>query len=216
MNKRIPPSLNLPRLQLEQILGGGFTLDQVKRLLTEEIMCFRCYIDKAITGLKLSLGVLLTSINYIMFPEQAYKSAAVALGIAVLMDIVSKYVAISVNNGGFRNAFREGKIFSKSLWQGTKVKLITYLSISIMVGASYRLNTLPNSLSSVSKFMATVVYTVLFLREFQSMLENFRDAGADVDWLLLFTRRKEEEILKKEGIENKEESEVEEDYDERI
>lgn len=179
-------------------------------------MCFRRYIDKAISGLKLFLGVLLTSINYIMFPEQAYKSAAVALGIAVLMDIVSKYVAISVNNDGFKNAFREGKIFSKSLWLGTKVKLITYLSISIMVGASYRLNTLPNSLTSVSKFMATVVYTVLFLREFQSMLENFRDAGADVDWLLLFTRRKEEEILKKEGIENKEESEVEEDYDKRI
>ncbi len=178
-------------------------------------MCFKCYIDKAITRLKLSLGILLTSINYIMFPEQAYKSAAVALGIAVLMDIVSKYVAISVNNGGFRNAFREGKIFSKSLWQGTKVKLITYLSISIMVGASYRLNTLPNSLASVSKFMATIVYTVLFLREFQSMLENFRDAGADVDWLLVFTRKKEEEILKKEGIEEKE-SEVEEDYDKRI
>jgi hypothetical protein len=190
-------------------------LNQVQDYLGEITVRLKGYLDKAVTEIKVLLGFIFTSLGYIMFPEQAYKNAAIALGIAVLMDIFSKYVAISAQNGGFRNALREKKIFSKTLWEGTKVKLLTYLSISIMVGASYRLNTLPDSLASVSKFMATVVYTVLFLREFQSMLENFRDAGADVDWLLVFTRKKEEEILKKEGIEEKE-SEVEEDYDKRI
>lgn len=146
-----------------------------------------------------------------MFPEQAYKNAAIALGIAVLMDIFSKYVAISVNNGGLVKAFKEGKIFSKSLWEGTKVKLITYLSISIMVGVSYQLNTFPDAFASVSKFMGTVVYTVLYLREFQSMLENFRDAGADVEWLLVFTKKKEKEILDKHN-----DVEVEDDYEKRI
>ncbi len=190
-------------------------MNQVQDYLGEITVRLKGYLDKAVTEIKVLLGFIFTSLGYIMFPEQAYKNAAIALGIAVLMDIVSKYVAISVQSKGFKRAFKEGKIFSRTLWEGTRVKLITYLSISIMVGASYRLNTLPDALASVSKFMATVVYTVLFLREFQSMLENFRDAGADVDWLLVFTRKKEEEILKKEGIGEKE-SEVEEDYDKRI
>lgn len=186
-----------------------------------EIFRLKEYVAKAVSSVKVSLGFIFSALGYVMFPEQAYKSAAIALGVAIFMDIFSKYVAISVNSGGFVKAFKEGKIFSRTLWEGTKVKLITYLSISIMVGASYRLNTLPNALASVSKFMATVVYTVLFLREFQSMLENFRDAGADVDWLLVFTRKKEKEILTKEGIDkheeiDKKEDEVGEDYEKRI
>jgi len=163
------------------------------------------YLNKAISSLKIVFGFILTFLNYVMFPEQAYKNAAIALGIAVLMDIFSKYTAIAYNNGGFIKAFKNGKIFSKTLWEGTKVKLITYLSISIMVGASYQLNALPNAFASVSKFMATVVYTVLFLREFQSMLENFGDAGADIEWLLLFTKRKEKEILKDEEVDDDDE-----------
>ncbi len=190
-------------------------MNQVQDYLGEITVGLKGYLVKAITGVKVLLGFIFTSLGYIMFPEQAYKNAAIALGIAVLMDIFSKYVAISIRAGGFRKALQEKKIFSKTLWEGTKVKLLTYLSISIIVGASYRLNTLPDALASVSKFMATVVYTVLFLREFQSMLENFSDAGADVGWLLIFTRKKEEEILKKEGV-GKKESEVNEDYGKRI
>lgn len=175
----------------------------------------KCYLAKAMTGIKPFIGTILTAISYVMFPEQAYATAAFALGIAMLMDIFSKYVAISVKNGGFKKAFKNKKIFSRTLWEGTKVKLITYLSISIMVGASYRLNALPDAFLAVSRFMATVVYTVLFLREFQSMLENFRDAGADVDWLLIWTRNKEKEILEKEDTKITEDEE-ENDYDRKI
>lgn len=159
------------------------------------------YIEKAMSGLKPLAGIIIAGISYIMFPEQAYATAALALGGAIIMDIFSKHVAISAKNGGFRKAFKTGKIFSRSLWEGTKIKLLTYLSISIMVGLSYRLNALPNSFAAISKFMATVVYTVLFIREFLSMLENFRDAGAkNIDWLIIWSRDKEKEILKKENI----------------
>lgn len=177
------------------------------------------YIEKAMTGLKPIVGTIIGGICYIMFPEQAYSAAAFVLGGAIIMDIFSKHVAISAKNGGFKKAFQDGKIFSKSLWEGTKIKLITYLSISIMVGLSYRLNALPDSIPSISKFMATIVYTVLFIREFLSMLENFRDAGAkNIDWLIIWSKDKEKEILKKEGIkENVEEKvEVNEDYEQRI
>jgi hypothetical protein len=195
----------MPKLLIHgSIIKGGIYLEQIKDCLN--------YLGKAMSGIKVATGFLLTSLGYIMFPEQAYKDATIALGIAMLMDIFSKYVAISINSGGLRKAFKEGKIFSRTLWEGTRVKLITYLSISIMVGASYQLNTLPNTSASISQFMATVVYTVLYLREFQSMLENFRDAGADVEWLLVFTKKKEKEILKEET----KEKEVDKDHDKRI
>lgn len=154
------------------------------------------YLSTALTNIKLFFSVVVTAINYIMFPKKAYATAALALGGAMLMDIFSKYVAISANNGGLSNAFKSKKLNSKKLWEGTKIKIITYLSITIMVGLSYRLNSFPTSFTFVSEFMATVVYTVLFLRDFQSMLENFRDAGANVDWLLIWSKKQEEKILR--------------------
>lgn len=158
------------------------------------------YVVKAIDKLNIFLGIFATVVNYVLFPDIAYTAAAVALGGAVLVDIFSKYVVITKRNGGFLNAFRRGKIFSKTLWIGTKVKLQAYLSISIMVGLSYRLNSLPGAFTKVSVFIATVVYTVLFLREFQSILENFRDAGVeDLDWLLTWAKSREREILKEQG-----------------
>lgn len=159
------------------------------------------YLSKAMNSVGIAWGTLLTAINFILFPDRAYAYAAFALGFAVIVDIFSKYVAITSRHGGLKKSFRMGKLFSKTLWKGTKVKLQAYLSISIMVGLSYRLNSLPGAFTSVSIFMATVVYTVLFLREFQSILENFRDAGAkNVEWLLIWSRSKENEIFKQNNI----------------
>lgn len=159
------------------------------------------YFSRAMTDLGVILGALITIINFVIFPDRAYANAAFALGIAVLMDIFSKYVAITKRYGGFMTAFRMGKLISKSLWLGTKVKLQAYLVVSIMVGASYRLNNLPGAFTNVSIFIATIVYTVLFLREFQSILENFRDAGVkNVEWLLIWSKDREKEIFKQHNI----------------
>jgi hypothetical protein len=66
-------------------------------------------------------------------------------------------------------------------------------------------------LHQASVFLATVVYTVIFLREAQSILENLCDAGADFKWLLLWAKKKERQIL-----EDDKEIEKESDDDERI
>jgi hypothetical protein len=63
--------------------------------------------------------------------------------------------------------------------------------VFILTGLSYRVT----FFTQVSVFMATVVYTVVFLREAQSILENLCDAGADLQWLLIWTRKKEKQIL---------------------
>ena len=66
--------------------------------------------------------------------------------------------------------------------------------------------------------IASFVYSVMFMREFQSNIENLIEAGADLQWLLLFSKKKNKELMEKEGIKNEEsaESEVNEDYEKRI
>ena len=62
----------------------------------------------------------------------------------------------------------------------------------ILTGLSYRVV----FLEAAGIFLASFVYVVLFIREFQSNVENLIAGGAKLQWLLLFTRRKEQEIMR--------------------
>jgi len=131
-------------------------------------------------------------ICWVLFPDAAYIPAAVATGGAIVMDIITKFIAISRSAGGYFKAIRAGAISSDVLWQRTKDKLIWYLCVVILVGLAARVTMLRVFGITVS----TVVYSVVFIREFQSNLENLRDAGCPwagplVDW----TKRKEDAVL---------------------
>lgn len=149
------------------------------------------YFTKLTTDHKPLLGTLLGLLHYWMFPEKCFETAAIAVGIALMADILTKYVALSVKNGGLRTAFKEKKISSNAFWKGTSIKLYSYLVVFLLAGASYRVT----FFTQVSVFLSTVVYTVIFLREAQSIIENLNDAGADLEWLLVWTRKKEKQIL---------------------
>jgi hypothetical protein len=159
---------------------------------------FTQYIDRAVSGTKPLWGTAIATLCYIMFPEKAYQTAALAVGGAILLDIFTKYIALSYQSRGLRNAIKQRKIFSKTLWEGTRIKLVSYLVIAILAGLSYRVT----MLTQVSVFLATVVYSVIFLREAQSIIENLIDAGADLKWLLIWTKRKQEQILENDIKEN--------------
>lgn len=159
-----------------------------------KIAQFIYYIEKVLSGSKPFWGFLLAGINYVLFPEKAYLTAAVAVGGAILLDILSKYIVLSGKFGGYKKAVKEKKIRSKILWQGTGIKLVSYLVIFILAGLGYRLSLLKSS----SFFLGTVVYTVVFLREAQSIVENLCEAGADLKWLLIWTKKKQKEILEPE------------------
>ena len=79
-------------------------------------------------------------------------------------------------------AVRSCTISSNRLWEGTKIKIFSYLIVAILAGLSYRVV----QLEQLSIFFATVVYSIIFLREAQSILENLCDAGADLKWLLIW------------------------------
>jgi hypothetical protein len=149
------------------------------------------YFEKLLDGAKPAWAFFITLINYILFPDQAFKTAALAVGAAIILDILTKYMALSEQEGGMKKAFKKKIINSNRLWEGTKIKLFSYLVVFILAGLSYRVT----MLHQASVFLATVVYTVIFLREAQSILENLCDAGADFNWLLLWTKKKEKQIL---------------------
>lgn len=166
------------------------------------------YIEKTFSGLKPVLGSIFGAFCYLCFPDKAYQTAAMAVGIAMLLDIVTKYMALSHEAKGYRNAIKTKKIFSGTLWEKTKVKLTAYLIIAILAGLAYRVT----PLEKVGVFFGTIVYAVIFLRESQSILENLYDAGADVEWLIKWSKKKQNKILDEDELEQK----LNDKFDERI
>ncbi|MGF7059297.1 phage holin family protein [Brassicibacter mesophilus] len=154
------------------------------------------YIEKALSGAKPYIAMFLSMISYLMFPDSAYETAAIAVGITMLLDIVTKYMALSHEAHGYKNAVKTRLIFSGTLWAKTRIKLTAYLIIAILAGLAYRVT----PLQQVGVFFGTVVYAVIFLRESQSILENLSDAGADVGWLIRWTKKKQDKILDEDGF----------------
>jgi len=172
------------------------------------------YIEKAFTGVKPIFGVILSFLFYIMFPEKAYMVSLGAVLAAAFMDIITRNYSIIVKYGGYRKAVESGKLFSKSLWIGTEKKIMAYLTIAILTGLSYRVI----YLKEAGIFLASFVYSVMFMREFQSNIENLVEAGADLHWLLLFSKKKTKELMKpyEEVKQEKPKNKENEDYEQRI
>ena len=162
---------------------------------------FQTYLIKAMEGATPYIGAAIGMCCYVIFPEQAFKTAAGAVGAVILLDIITKYVALSHQAGGYLAAVKKRTINSNRLWEGTRIKLFSYLIVAILAGLSYRVV----QLEQLSIFFATVVYSIIFLREAQSILENLCDAGADLKWLLIWTRKKQEQILESDDINLKKE-----------
>ena len=153
---------------------------------------FLKYFEKAFSGLKPVIAWILAAIGYILFPDKIYLYAVMAVTGAALCDIVTKWWSICRINGGYVRAIELHKLQSRALWDGTKVKIFSYLVVMILTGLSYRVV----FLEAAGIFLASFVYVVLFIREFQSNVENLIAGGAKLQWLLLFTRRKEQEIMR--------------------
>ena len=142
------------------------------------------------------ISILLGSITYILFPEQAYLTAFCSVLGVMVLDVITKYYSIATNNGGFWRSLKNKFINSNKMWVGTSRKIFTYLIIFIMVGLSYRVS----PVAGVASFLGTIVYSLLFLRECQSILENLEDAGADVGWLTAIVKKRKKKILEDEGV----------------
>jgi phage-related holin len=158
----------------------------------EDILNYIKSIQETNPVLSICFGALL----YMLFPEQSFFTAACAVMILAVVDVITKYYAISAQDGGFIKALKDKQINSDSMWRGTSKKLITYLVLFLMAGLSYRIT----PIAIVSNVISTIVYSMLFFRECQSILENLRDAGSDVGWLISVVSKKQKKILEDEGV----------------
>jgi len=150
------------------------------------------YIEKAFSGAKPFFGAILSFFCYVCFPDKVYMMSLMAVLAAALIDIFTKIYSIIKINGGYKKAVESKKLFSKTLWKGTEVKIVSYLTISILTGLSYRVI----YIKEAGILLGSFVYSVMFMREFQSNVENLIEAGADLRWLLLFAKKKNKDLMK--------------------
>ena len=154
------------------------------------------YIAGAFTKVKpmlsLALSVIWSGISYILFPNESYLTAACAVGGVMILDVITKYYALKKPYGSVYEAIKAGAIKSDSFFQGTKKKLISFLTLMILCGLSVRV--VP--IGGIAVFAGSIVYSVMFLRECQSCIENLIAGGNnDLEWLLPLLRKKERNLL---------------------
>lgn len=154
---------------------------------------------KTYETVKPAIALLGAAITYLVLPEDSFIAWCIALWVAVVLDLLTRWYAIFVKAGGVKKAFITKAWNSQAMFQKTSVKIISYLVIQILAGLSMRLVTIPY----ISNVVATVVYAFLFFREFTSNIENLIDAGADyLKPLLFWVKKKGKDVLEKEENDN--------------
>lgn len=130
----------------------------------------------------LVLSVIGTYAYRFFFPEQQYLYGALAVLAIMLLDLTTRLFALSRQSGGFRKAIKTKKINSTSFIKGTIDKLIVFIVMLILCGCAYRLVVI----SELAVWFTQIVFTLMFLRDLLSIIENLNDAG--VGGLQLFKK----------------------------
>ncbi len=157
------------------------------------------YFRHALDGFKPAFAFVVSAVMYLLFPEPAYLNGFYVVTITMVIDVFTKWYSIKkMHNCTFKAARKNKFINSNAMFEGTKIKIITYLIIFLLAGLSYRVS----PIAGASVFLSSFVYSMLFLRECQSILENLDDAGADVGVFLFFVKKKQNEILGESVISN--------------
>jgi hypothetical protein len=133
--------------------------ETIKRLFENEIL--------------VALSSIWACIITFLFPTSTIATAAGAVMIIMCLDIVTKMFAIAKQNGGFRCAFKKHKITSQKFAKGTLDKLIIFGVMLIISGCAYNLMVI----EEIATWFTQLVFTVMFLRDVLSILENLHDAG---------------------------------------
>lgn len=171
------------------------------------------YLVGALHALNQVIVVIGAILSFVLYPNAIYQVYALAVAVVVAVDLITKYYAISVKNGGLTNSLKTKKITSNNMWIGTRKKIVSYFVIMLLVGLSYHFE----MLLFPAEYIGSMAYLVMFLRECQSILENLIDAGyEDLDWLRLILKNKSDDVLEKiSADENKEkkEEQVKDKYD---
>lgn len=134
------------------------------------------------------LGLLLTLIGY-------PKEVLVAIFVLMVFDTLTKFYSIVVINYGsftfknYRKAWKERNLSSRGLKTGWGIKVILYFPMLIFA----------EQFTIGKEAISNILYGVLLIVEFKSILENFEDCGCSngiIKILLSFLKNKEKEMFK--------------------
>lgn len=161
------------------------------------------YLVETYLAIKPFITYMMSFLMYILFPTEIYLTWATVIGIVFVLNIFTKIHAIAVNNGGFLEAIKSKKLTSLEIWNEAKKRIVSYLVVMILAGLSYRFGIL----GEIMTFFGSIIYTLMFLRESHSVIENMIDAGYNLNWILPIIKRKQRQILDNEGITEEENEE---------
>lgn len=119
------------------------------------------------------LGAAWAWIVTFLFPTSTFATAAGAVLILMGLDLLTKIFALSKQNGGFRKAVRCRKIASNKFAKGTIDKLLIFGIMLVISGCAYNLILIKD----IAIWFTQAVYTIMFLRDVLSIIENLNDAG---------------------------------------
>ncbi|MEA5085588.1 MAG: phage holin family protein [Lachnospiraceae bacterium] len=124
-----------------------------------------------------------------LFPQKQYFYGAAAVLVIMILDLCTKLFSLSRQGGGVKVALVTHKISSSAFARGTTDKLLVFGIMLIICGCAYRLTVI----DAIAVWFTQMVYTLMFLRDLLSILENLNDAG--VGGLKIFKKAVEKKMV---------------------
>ena len=139
----------------------------------------KIYWGKFFTFSKLILAFIVTHIMEFMFPDRSLRVSFVVVLVAMVLDVIVKYVVTSIQCGGYRQAIECKALQSSIFWDRTVIKLITNLTLLILSGLAFKITADTLIPSNIAIKVIQIVYLAIFFRESQSVLETLSEVSND-------------------------------------
>mgnify|MGYP000866150920 FL=1 len=134
----------------------------------------RSYISKLFENhILVALSAIGAFLYNFFFPEEQYLYGTVAVLGMMALDLITKLYTIKKQAGGWKKSIASGKISSQMFFKGTVDKLLVFGIMLIICGFAYQLTLI----AQIAIWFTQVVFTLMFLRDTLSIIENLRDAG---------------------------------------
>lgn len=149
----------------------------------------------------ISIGLVWATIVEFLLPTDMMKTAAVAVLLVMGLDLVTKLFAIAKKSHGFIRAIKCHKIRSAKFAKGTLDKLIVFGVMLVISAAAYKLMIV----ETLANWFVQIVFTIMFLRDTISILENLAEAG--VKGLGIFQKlikKKMDDVCEENGLDPEE------------
>lgn len=130
------------------------------------------FFEKFISGMENIFFVIVSIFAFcIGYPAQV--SILIACLALFVLDIITRFYAISIQNGGLHKAFTNGKLSSREFWNGFLTKALGYFVILTIANIAL----ITPQLDIVGRIISTTLFCGLFFYEAISNMENLRDAN---------------------------------------